>query len=125
MHESTLVLNILEIVRDAAGKHVTGAVSRVDLCVGELAGVDKSTMADCFELMALGTVADGAKLSVEVIPATGFCQTCGLEAKKSGRLLVCPECGDSSVKLATGREFYVRSIEVHHPKGSHEHVSSC
>jgi hydrogenase nickel incorporation protein HypA/HybF len=112
MHESTLAMNILEIVTDQAGKASVTAVHRVNLCVGDLAGVEATTLSACFEMLAQGTIADAAKLAVRRIPATGTCAVCGAQARKQGRLLRCPHCEKSSITLATGREFYVESMEV-------------
>jgi len=39
MHESAMVMSILEIVTQEARKARSGAVQQVLLCVGELAGV--------------------------------------------------------------------------------------
>jgi hydrogenase nickel incorporation protein HypA/HybF len=122
MHESSLAMSILGIVRDQARQAHTGAVRRVDLCVGEYAGVEDSTLAACFEMMALGTVADGAELVIEKIAATGVCDACGAPASRIGRLLRCPHCERSTVTLATGRELYVKSIEVEQPTRRHDHA---
>ncbi|WP_243361466.1 hydrogenase maturation nickel metallochaperone HypA [Fundidesulfovibrio terrae] len=122
MHESSLAMSILGIVRDKAREAHTGAVRRVDLCIGEYAGVEDSTLAACFEMMALGTVADGAELMIEKIAATGACDACGAPARRIGRLLRCPHCERSTVTLATGRELYVKSIEVEQPTRRHDHA---
>ena len=122
MHESSLAMSILGIVLQQVRGAYTGAVRQVDLCLGEYAGVEESTLADCFEMVALGTPADGAKLVVEKIPVAGACDSCGIPAVKLGRILRCPVCENSSVTLSTGRELYVKSIEVEQPTRSHEYA---
>lgn len=122
MHESSLALNILDIVLQQVPGACTGAVRRVDLCLGEYAGVEEHTLASCFEMVALGTPADGAALAVERVAATGRCDRCGEAAVRQGRLLGCPECPGSSVTLLTGRELYVKSIEVTKIPRRHEHA---
>ena len=112
MHESALAFGILEIVLDNARRAGARRVSRVDVCLGEYAGVEPGTLSACFEVVALGTLAEQAVLAVERIAATGHCEACGARAVKRGKLLRCPECEKSSVSLASGREFYVKSIEV-------------
>jgi len=59
-----------------------------------------------------GTIAHKAKLVVKRIPATGTCLICGATVRRQERRMRCPACETSSVKLATGRELYVESIEV-------------
>jgi len=115
MHESTLAMNILEIVVDQAARAQAPAVHRVDLCVGEYAGVEATTLASCFAMLAEGTLAEKATLEIERIPATGTCNRCGAAASRQGRLFRCPVCEASTVRLVTGRELYVKSIEVENP----------
>ena len=115
MHESTLAMNILEIVVEQASRALAPVVRRVDLCIGEYAGVEATTLTSCFAMLAEGTVADKAMLEIERIPATGISNRCGVEALREGRSFRCPMCAASSVKLVTGRELYVKSIEVENP----------
>jgi len=112
MHESSMAMSILGIVTDEAQKAHVGAVRRVCLCIGDLAGVEATTLTACFEMLAEGTVADHAQLDIKRIPATGTCVVCGATASGRGRMLRCPACKTGSIKLATGRELYVESIEV-------------
>jgi hydrogenase nickel incorporation protein HypA/HybF len=115
MHESTLAMNILEIVVDQAARAQAPAVLRVDLCVGEFAGVEATTLVSCFDMLAEGTLVEKARLEIERIPATGICNQCGAAASRQGRFFRCPVCETSTVRLVTGREMYVKSIEVENP----------
>lgn len=115
MHESTLAMNILEIVVGQARAVLAPAVRRVDLCIGEYAGVEATTLASCFDMLAEGTLADRARLEIERIPATGKCTRCGATASRTGRVWCCPACAGAAVTLVTGRELYVKSIEVENP----------
>lgn len=107
-----MAIGILNIVTDEAQKAQVSAVTLVRLCIGDLAGVEATTLTACFEMLAEGTVANKARLIITRIPATGTCTACGATATGRGRMLKCPLCTAGSVKLATGREFYVESIEV-------------
>jgi hydrogenase nickel incorporation protein HypA/HybF len=112
MHESSMAISILGIVTDEAQKAHIGAVSQVCLCLGDLAGVEATTLSACFEMLCAGTIADKARLVIKRIPATGTCMACGTAATGQGRMLRCPLCKTGSVKLTTGRELYVESIQV-------------
>ncbi len=122
MHESSMATSILRIVTDEAQKAHVSAVTQVCLCIGDLAGVEATTLTACFEMLSEGTVADKARLLIKRIPATGTCTVCGAEAIGRGRMLKCPLCKTASVKLATGREVYVESIEVHTQCRGDEHA---
>ncbi len=61
MHELAITTNIVEIVGAAAqGRRVT----KVTLAVGAQAGVATDAIAFCFDVVAKGTVADGAVLEI-------------------------------------------------------------
>ncbi|MBU1042047.1 MAG: hydrogenase maturation nickel metallochaperone HypA [Proteobacteria bacterium] len=107
-----MAISILGIVNDEAQKAQVSAVTQVRLCIGDLAGVEATTLTACFEMLAQGTASDKARLIIKRIPATGTCTVCGTAASGRGRMLKCPVCQTGPVKLATGREFYVESIEV-------------
>ena len=66
-----MAISILGIVTDEAQKANVSAVTQVRLCVGDLAGVEATTLSACFEMLAEGTIADRAKLVIKRIPATG------------------------------------------------------
>ncbi|GAB6125901.1 hydrogenase maturation nickel metallochaperone HypA [Humidesulfovibrio idahonensis] len=124
MHESSMAISILDIVIDEAQRACVEAVRRVTLCIGELAGVEATTLSACFEMLSEGTIVDKAKLVIKRIPVTGTCMVCGATVCKQGRVLRCPACKTSSVKLATGRELYVESIEVESTHRGDNHVKS-
>lgn len=117
-----MAISILGIVTDEAQKAHVRAVTQVCLCIGDLAGVEATTLTACFEMLSEGTVTDKAKLIIKRIPATGTCTACGTAAVGRGRMLRCPSCQAGSVKLATGREFYVESIEVEQLCRGEEHA---
>lgn len=115
MHESSLASSIIAIVEDTLRKSACGRVVQVDMCIGELACVEEETLRSCFEMLSEGTLAHGARMVVEKVPASGRCNTCGEYARKTGRLLRCPHCTNSFVTLEKGRELYVKSIEIERP----------
>jgi hydrogenase nickel incorporation protein HypA/HybF len=57
-------------------------------------------------------VCEGARLEQEAIPARLRCQACDREWAIEIPAFRCPTCGGSDVKVATGNEFEVESIEV-------------
>ncbi len=125
MHESSMAMSILDIVAEETRKAHAGAVHQVVLCVGELAGIEPVTLTACFDMLSEGTRADGAKLVIKRIPATGKCETCGAVVRRDGGFLLrCPTCAAGSVKLITGRELYVESIEVEQTQRGEDHVES-
>jgi hydrogenase nickel incorporation protein HypA/HybF len=107
MHEIGLCEGILESVeRRAAGRPVT----RVRVRAGALHRVDPESMAFGFGLVSAGTIADGAHLDLEVIPATVTCGDCGAAAETTDPYEVCRTCGSTDVRLSGGDELTLESL---------------
>ncbi len=109
MHELSLAASVLEIaLRHAAGRRVI----RVELEVGALRQAVPSALAFSFEMVALGTPAEGAVLDIQAIPAQGACRGCGAISELHAFPLQCPSCGTFDLEIVAGEELLVASLEV-------------
>ena len=111
MHESSLVMSMLDIIKETVTAHKAERVSKVTLVLGELASVEAHSLSSCFEVFAEGTVAEGAELVFERIAATKSCLECGETYNRKDNIDICPKCG-GKIDLKTGREFYLKSMEL-------------
>jgi hydrogenase nickel incorporation protein HypA/HybF len=108
MHELSVTQNIVAIVGEAAkGRRVT----RVTLEIGKLSGVMADAVAFCFDVVAQGTVIEGARLEIYEIEGLARCQTCGLEFEAETLFTPCP-CGSIRSKPIRGEELIVKSMEM-------------
>lgn len=112
MHEITLVTGLFEIIQEQVAARGIESISRVRLKVGELAGVEPMTLAACFEVVAEGTVAEGAQLEIEAVPLSGRCRGCGDGFRVENFSFICPACGGGDVELTGGKELYLESLEA-------------
>jgi hydrogenase nickel incorporation protein HypA/HybF len=109
MHELSIASAIVEIVeRHAAGRKVTG----VDVKVGHLRQVVPDALEFAFELVSKDTVAEGAVLAIEEVPAFAQCRACGAETELKQFPAHCTECGSLDVELDGGDELLVDSLEL-------------
>lgn len=109
MHE----LAIADALVGIAAEHAGGRrVTRVDVKVGRLRQVVPSALSFGFELVAQGTVVEGAELTLEEVPVTGCCRVCGVDAALVDLPFACPSCGRPDVRIRTGEELLVESLEV-------------
>lgn len=115
MHEMTIVTNILKIVEDRARGARAGAVTAVELEVGELAGVEIDSLRFCFEAARRDTLAAGAELIIHRIAGLGRCPACAKETPLDYAVAVCPECGQARVDVIQGKELKVKCISVDGP----------
>ncbi|MBN2191508.1 MAG: hydrogenase maturation nickel metallochaperone HypA [Polyangiaceae bacterium] len=110
MHEYSLVLSLLEHVAAQAAAHPGASVRRVEVRIGEQAGVVVEQFATAFELARRDTVAAEAELVLERVPARWACPGCAREIP-SGDRLACPDCGDPA-HLVAGDELYLMRLEL-------------
>ena len=109
MHELSIAAAVVRIVCD----HARGRpVARVELKVGHLRQVVPSSLAFAFELVAEGTLAEGAELAIEEVPPAGRCRTCGEETELDGFPLACARCGSFDLELLRGEELLVDCLEL-------------
>jgi hydrogenase nickel incorporation protein HypA/HybF len=103
---------ITQGVVEAVCEHAAGRrVHSVRVEVGALCAVVPDSMQFCFDLATEGTVADGARLDLDVRPGSARCRTCGGEFVLSDLILLCP-CGSADVEVLAGRDLRILSMEV-------------
>jgi hydrogenase nickel incorporation protein HypA/HybF len=118
MHELSISSAIVNtVVKHAAER----PVNAVKLRVGALRQVVPGSLAFYFEIVARGTVCEGAELELELVPALLRCPACvgewdpAPEPALDGVLIPafrCPTCGSAGAETLTGDELEVESIEV-------------
>jgi hydrogenase nickel incorporation protein HypA/HybF len=109
MHELSLAEAVVRIACRHADRR---PVRRVELKVGHLRQVVPSALEFAFELVAQGTVAEGAELVMEQVPAAGRCRACGAESELPGFPLRCGACGGLDLELLRGEELLVDALEL-------------
>ncbi len=103
---------LTQSVLDAVCEHAAGRrVHSVKLEVGALCAVVPDAMQFCFELATEGTVADGARLDLDIRPGIAHCRSCDACFEIPDLILLCP-CGGADVEVVSGRELKILSMEV-------------
>jgi hydrogenase nickel incorporation protein HypA/HybF len=108
MHELSIAASVVEIVCRHAGDRRVG---QVELKVGQLRQVVPSSLAFSFELVAEGTVAEGAELELQSVPAVAACRECGSETELHAFPFQCAACHSFDLRIVSGEELEVESIE--------------
>ena len=112
MHETAIAQEILRIVERAATQGGAKRISKNRLVAGELRAIVPQTLEWCFTFVSEGTIAEGAKIELEVVPVRVRCRACEKETEISQAEFVCPSCSSSDLEIMTGMEFIVKDIEV-------------
>lgn len=127
MHEATLVQGLLDMTIKAVNDHnATHPESRVSHIVeiqcelGLLACVEAQTLTACFELLAEGTLAEGAKLTLANAPLACRCTQCGHEFSLTQRHFVCPSCGGENIHFNGGHGMTLMALHVASEEPDHD-----
>jgi hydrogenase nickel incorporation protein HypA/HybF len=108
MHELGLTQEIVEVVTQRAQDR---KVRRVILEIGKLSCVLPDAVRFCFELVAEGTVAEGAELEIVQPPGRAKCRKCGAEFDMDAVFARCV-CGSSDVDWLSGEELKIKAMEI-------------
>ena len=117
MHEASIAAPLLRLVlesvtvesqREGRELHIIGVLIRTGL----LQCLEARTLSGIFAIMAEGTPAEGAAITVETDPMRGNCPDCGSEVEIVKRSFACPCCGGEQVNWVGGNELYIASITV-------------
>lgn len=112
MHELAMVASICDVIEDKIKEYGIHRVKQVKIIVGELTGVEDYTMKACFETYIQSTPVEGAELVIERIPVKVRCRICGKEYETKIPFAECPVCSNRSMKIISGKELYIDSLEA-------------
>jgi hydrogenase nickel incorporation protein HypA/HybF len=87
-------------------------VRTIRLQVGALGHAEPDALRFCFEAVTKGTIADGARLMIDIIPGVGICSACRQRVGMLERFAICPLCGSPTVLMTAGGELRVSELEV-------------
>lgn len=110
MHEYSIVSALVDQVEARARAHPGARVRRVEVAIGELAGVDPTLLATAFTTFRAHTVCADAELAIEARAATWTCPRCAAVIPRGARLR-CDAC-DAPARLAGGDEILLQRIEL-------------
>ena len=111
MHEYPVTVQIVDIASETASKN-NGRVRRIDLVVGEDSGFIGESIQMYFDVVAEGTLCEGAQLFIEDVKPQLRCDSCGKLFERKRFSFQCPFCGGDGSPTEIGKEFYVKSVEL-------------
>lgn len=112
MHEVSIAQGLLKIVEDETKKHGASRATRLHVRIGELSACVPDSLTFAFEVVSKDTVAEGAELSIEIVPAIGRCDKCDVEFDVDDVMFLCPQCGGVAAEIISGKELELTEIEA-------------
>jgi hydrogenase nickel incorporation protein HypA/HybF len=112
VHELSLVASVFDILEEKAREHGASRVTAVVLRVGRMSGVVPELLESAFDTYKKGTLAEGGRLEIVIVPVKLRCPDCGGASVREETDFSCAACGSRRVEIVEGREIVVEKIEL-------------
>jgi hydrogenase nickel incorporation protein HypA/HybF len=112
MHEVSFLEGVIDLVRAEARIQPFARVRVVRLRLGTLGHAEPEALRFCFDAVTSGTLADGARLEIEMVQGQGWCSGCQRAALMEERISACPVCGRIPLTVVAGDECLLAELEV-------------
>lgn len=112
MHELPVTQSLLEIALQHAQQSGAQRILRLNIVIGQFATIVDDSVQFYWDMISQDTIAEGASLNFKRPPAELQCQECNQRYFPGPEELDCPNCHSYNVKIVSGREFYLDSIDV-------------
>jgi hydrogenase nickel incorporation protein HypA/HybF len=113
VHELPVTQSILSIVLQHAETHQVSKVMSISLRIGALSHLEDEPIQRYFDYLSRATVAEGARIVIERVPAKLKCEACSncfeIDIRQV-KEIQCPECGDKKCSLVSGTEYYIDNM---------------
>jgi hydrogenase nickel incorporation protein HypA/HybF len=112
MHEVSIMEEAVRLAAETARAAGAARVTGVRLRVGVLSGAVPEAMRFAWDVVSRHTLAEGAWLEIETVPAACWCAVCAAEFACADVLGECPRCHNLSGELRRGRELDLAAVEL-------------
>ena len=112
MHELAVTESILAITLNHAEKAAARRVTDIHLVIGQLSSIVDDSVQFYWDFVSKGTLCEEATLHFKRLPAELICLDCNHTYTLDDELTPCPQCGSARIRVVSGDEFNLESIEV-------------
>ncbi len=112
MHELSIAIGIVRIAEDETLKAKATEVTKIDLEIGVLSGVEVDSLAFVWSSAVKDSVLEKAELEITKISGKGKCTDCDTEFDMENIYDVCPKCSSNFKDILQGKELKVKALEV-------------
>ncbi len=112
MHELSIAIGIVKIAEDETAKAKAKQVTKIELEIGVLSGIELESLNFVWESAVKNTVLEFAKKEIDIIKGIGKCLDCDTEFEMKYVYDTCPKCKSNFKGILKGKELRVKAIEV-------------
>lgn len=107
-----MCLSLLEQVQAIAAERNASQVTRIELKVGPLSGVESELLRSAWPMASAGTIAVDAEFIIDEADIVVRCSACNAETPARANRLVCGDCGDFRTTVVSGEEMILQRVEL-------------
>lgn len=111
MHELSIMQTLLDQLIVLAKQHQLKRIQKVVIQIGDFRQCVPEILYFAFETVTEGTLAEQAQLVIEFLPIQMECLNCHHVFTVKKHVFLCPQCQQSQLKILSGKEFILSSIE--------------
>ncbi len=112
MHELAVTESVLDIACKHAQKAQATKVTDIYLVIGRLSSIVDDSIEFYWNIISKDTICEEAQLHFNRVPAKLVCQECAHEYILEGDLTACQNCQSVNIRVLSGDEFHLESIEI-------------
>ena len=112
MHELSIVQNLVSLCEKNAAKENAKEISKIEIKVGRLSGVEPHYLESAFDVYTAGTICENAELVINLQGIVVECLDCGFDGELSENDFTCPKCKSQNLKVTDGEDMYLMRLEM-------------
>jgi len=112
MHELSIAMSIVDLVEEEARKANASVISKVEVEIGTMAGIENDALLFAWDSVVQGTMAQGSSLVIHSIQGEAHCLECGKDFRIEHFFTECPSCNSFRYQVTKGKELRVSSLMV-------------
>jgi len=112
MHELSIALSIVELAEEEARKANAISISKVEIEIGTMAGIETDALLFAWDSVVQGTMAQQAPLVIHPIKGEAHCLECGKDFPAEHYFVQCPDCNSFRYEITKGKDLRVSSLMV-------------
>ncbi|MBN1839970.1 MAG: hydrogenase maturation nickel metallochaperone HypA [Campylobacterales bacterium] len=112
MHEFSIVNALLEMCEKNAKEHHATKVTKVEIKVGKLSGIEPHLLETAFDTFKEESICDGAEFVMHLQDVVIRCEACQKEATLNTNEFICPFCKSTDLTVIDGEEMFLMHLEM-------------
>jgi hydrogenase nickel incorporation protein HypA/HybF len=112
MFDMLVAENLVDLIEEEGLRRSFSRVRAIRLRIGALGHVEPDALRFCFDEASEGSIAEGARLDLEMVPGEGWCPDCSQIVLVEKLYDGCRSCGQGHVRITAGEELRVLELKV-------------